>query len=378
MVRSGFMLYGAYGYTGALIARAAVRRGHRPVLAGRNREKLAALAAELDLPYVALDLESGGTLRRELEQVQTVLHVAGPFVHTSHPMVAACLDTGTNYLDITGELPVLSHVFERHEEAVRRGVALIPAVGFDVVPSDCLAAFVAAAVPGAQRLELAIAVLGRASAGTVKASIEAVGRGNFMRRGGELVRIPFGEGVHDVLFFDQERTVLPVPWGDLVTAHRSTGIPNITASLAVPPALAHLLRAGQAPLSRITPALTDLLLSSRSLHGALSAAVGALIKGPDERARERGSAQLWARASANDGSEKEAWLEVTDGYAFTAESAVLCVERVAGLELRGALTPSQAFGADFVLEVSGTQRHEHLHAPERTEPPSARASAQRI
>lgn len=356
------MIYGAYGFTGTLIARAAVRRGHRPVLAGRNRDKLAALAHELDLPCVTLDLESGGALRKELELVQSVVHAAGPFVHTTRPMLEACLDAGANYLDITGELPAFEQAFARHPDAQKRGIVMIPGLGFDVVPSDCLARFVAARLPGAQRMEIAVAVLGSASAGTIKASLEAITRGNFARRNGELVSIPFGEGVHEVRFYDRDRTVLPIPWGDLVTAYHSTGIPNITTSLAVPPPVAHLLRAGHGPLSKLAPQLVD-LFGRRSLQSAVFAALGTFVKGPDERARESGSAQLWARASADDGREKEAWLETIDGYAFTAESVVLAIERVGRGGLSGTLTPSQAFGDDFVLEIRGSKRHERLHEP---------------
>src|SRR5262245_29982361 len=172
MSRSGFMIYGAYGYTGELIARQAIARGHRPVLAGRRRDELDKLSRELDLPNVCVALDEPARLREALGQVGVVCHAAGPFIHTSAPMVEACLEAGTSYVDITGEITVFRSVFARHDEAERRGVALLPGAGFDVVPSDCLARFVADAVPGATELQIAFASLGRPSAGTAKASFE--------------------------------------------------------------------------------------------------------------------------------------------------------------------------------------------------------------
>jgi short subunit dehydrogenase-like uncharacterized protein len=351
------MIYGAYGYTGQLIARQALARGHRPLLAGRDEAKLAPLARELDLPCVSVALEDRAALLGALGRVAAVCHAAGPFIHTCEPMLAACLEARVSYLDITGELPVIESVFERHTQAEQRGIALIPGVGFDVVPSDCLARFVAERVPDATELELALAVLGRPSGGTTKASFEGVLRGNFVRRAGKLEQIPFGQGLREVQFSDRKRSVLPIPWGDLATAFRSTGIADITTYLAVPAELARAL-----PLARpLLPGLSRLLglpLPRRLLLSLISS----YVSGPSERARRAGSAYLWARAANRAGLEQQAWLETIDGYAFTAESAVLALEALERTPRRGALTPAQAFGTDFVLSVSGSVRHEQLPA----------------
>jgi len=355
MSGSGFMVYGAYGYTGQLIARQALARGHRPLLAGRDGVRLEALARELDLPCVRVSLDERSALLQALGRVSAVCHAAGPFVHTSEPLVAACLEARVSYFDITGELPVFASIFRRHAEAERRGVALIPGVGFDVVPSDCLASFVAERTPGATELELALAVLGRPSAGTAQASFEGVLRGNFVRRNGELLPIPFGQSARQVQFSDRRRWVLPIPWGDLETAFHSTGIPNITTSLAVPTALARGLPFAAPGL----PSLLKLLARPWPRRQLLSLLASRVV-GPDERERSEGRAYLWARASTRDGRSTEAWLETRDGYAFTAESAVLALEAWARTRAAGALTPARAFGTDFVLNVSGSVRHEQL------------------
>jgi short subunit dehydrogenase-like uncharacterized protein len=356
-----FMIYGAYGYTGELIARQALARGHRPLLAGRDRGKLERLASELGLPSRVLGLDDPRALVGALEHVKAVCHAAGPFVHTSAPMLDACLTAGTHYLDITGELPVFQAIFERHAAAEQRGIALIPGVGFDVVPTDCLARFVADQVDGASDLEIAFAVLGRPSAGTAKSSFEGLLRGNFVRRGGKLQEIPLGEGVRELQFSDRRRTVLPIPWGDLESAYRTTGIANITTYMAVPDLPARLLSHALPLSAHLLPKLSRLIGRPR-WRGAILSAIEASVTGPDERARARGRTYLWARASAPDGRQREAWLETADGYAFTAESAILALEGIFELHPIGAQTPARAFGADFVLGIAGSVRHEQLPA----------------
>jgi short subunit dehydrogenase-like uncharacterized protein len=359
MNRSGFMIYGAYGYTGELIARQAIARGHRPLLAGRRRDQLEKLARELDLPSVVVSLDEPARLREALGRVAVVCHAAGPFVHTSAPMVDACLDAQTSYIDITGEIVVFRSIFARHEEAERRGVALLPGAGFDVVPSDCLARFVADAVPGATELQIAFASLGRPSAGTAKASFEGLLRGNFVRQGGRLTEIAWGEGVQKVRFSDRARTVLPIPWGDLETAYRTTQIPNITTLMAVPESAARLLSLARPVTKTLLPTLMAGLRTT-SVRDALIGAIDRYVENPDSVARRAGRAYLWARASTGNGQAREAWLDTVDGYALTAESAVLALEKVADRRPVGALTPAQAFGADFVLEIGGSVRRERL------------------
>ena len=361
MARSGFMIYGAYGYTGELIARQAVARGHRPLLAGRQREPLDALARELGVPSVALTLEDSAALVSALERVEVVCHAAGPFVHTSARMLEACLTAQTSYVDITGELPVYARIFELDGAARRRGIALLPGVGFDVVPSDCLARFVADAVPGATELEIAFATLGRPSVGTTKSSFQGLLRGNFVRRDGELREITLGEGVTEVQFSDRKRTVLPIPWGDLETAFRTTGIANITTYMGVPSAPARLLARALPFTSRVMPPLMRALSRPR-VRGAVLSVIDAFVSDPNAREREAGRCFLWARARAADERTCEAWLDTADGYAFTARSAVLALERVLKERPRGALTPAGAFGADFVLEVEGSVRYARLPA----------------
>src|SRR6185436_8957193 len=246
-----WLLYGANGYTGDLIAREAARRGERPILAGRNRAAIESLARELQLQSRVFDLDSP-----DLRDVDLVLHCAGPFSRTSRSMVDACLAAGAHYLDITGEFEVFEAIYARDGEAKARGVTLLPGVGFDVVPTDCLAATLAQRLPNADELWLAFqSHRGGISPGTMKTAIEGSAQGNVIRRDGRLVRVPLLFDVRTIPFENGEKLAVTIPWGDLASAYRSTGVPNIRVYTARSPKAIRRLRlsAPLLPLLRIGP-----------------------------------------------------------------------------------------------------------------------------
>jgi short subunit dehydrogenase-like uncharacterized protein len=336
-----FLIYGANGYTGRLVAELAKQRGQEPVLAGRSADKVRPLAEELGLPWRAFPLE-----RPDLKDVQLVLHCAGPFSATSRPMVDACLAARAHYLDITGEYEVFEAVLARDAEARERGVVLLPGVGFDVVPSDCLAALLHHKLPSATRLELAFATQGRASPGTLKTSLESLPRGGAVRRGGKLLRVPPAHEVREIPFADRTRTAMSVPWGDLATAFRSTRIPDITVFLATKP---KAIRAAR--LTRFAAPLVGLAPVQRLLKDRIARNV----RGPDAEERARGSAQFWGRVSDGERSV-EMTMTVPEGYTLTAHAALECTDRVRrGAVQPGAWTPSLAFGADFAASLPGVR-----------------------
>jgi short subunit dehydrogenase-like uncharacterized protein len=356
-MKDQWILYGAYGFTGQLIAEEAVRRGLTPILAGRDREKLISLGEKLGLVTRVVSLTHSRELGQAIQDAAAVLHAAGPYTQTAAPMQAACLEKGCHYLDITGEVPVFENTFALHERAFQAGTAFISGVGFDVIPSDCLAVYTARQLPEAVRLETAVAAVGRASAGTVKSGMEMFAHGNLIRQNGTLVEIPFGIGQKQLAFADRSRTVMPASWGDLSTAYRSTGIPNITCYLAVPrSSLRWLKRLGW---------LAPKLFSNRLARRLLQAGAERFVQGPDEAVRSSARSHLWARVEDGRGHTIEAWLETAEAYHFTAQAAVRCLEKVlAGEVPSGSFSPAQAFGADFVLQIPGTILYDHIPNPQ--------------
>ncbi len=348
----GWMIYGAYGYTGQLIAEEAVRRGHRPVLSGRSKEKLIPLARRMGLDWVAVSLDDADALAEAVGQVDLVLHAAGPFIHTSDQMVRACLAAGANYLDVTGEIAVFRNTFSYDRAAIQRAITLISGVGFDVIATDCMADYVAAQVPNAVELEVAVAALGQSSPGTTKTMLEMVPQGGLRRREGELRPYRWGKGAKNVFFIYGERSVVAVPWGDLETAYQTTGIPNITTYMAIP-------RNGIRLMRWVAP-IGQQVLKIKPVRRALQNRVAKTVRGPDAQTRRTERSYVWARAADLKGNDAQSWLETLEGYQFTAAAGVRCVERVLSERPVGALTPSLAFGADFVLQIEGTQRLDAL------------------
>ena len=230
-----WLLYGATGYTGELIAREAVRRGMRPVLAGRSKTKVEKLAAELGCPSAVFDLEDHTSMISALNQVTAVLHCAGPFSTTARPMLQGCLATHVHYLDITGEIDVFELAHSVHDKAVRAGIVLCPGVGFDVVPTDSVALKLREALPDATHLALGFDSRSGLSKGTAKTAIESAGVGSRLRRGGQIVDVPFASQVRRVDFGNGERLAVGIAWGDVSSAYYSTGIPNIEVFSATSP-----------------------------------------------------------------------------------------------------------------------------------------------
>lgn len=344
-----YLIYGAYGYTGDLIAREAVDRGHEPVLAGRDGHKLTQLADELGLDSSRVALSEGFRLRTVLEEVSAVVHCAGPFSQTAFPMVEACLDTGTHYLDITGELDVYSSLLERDSDAESAGVMLLPGVGFDVVPTDCLAAFLSEQTPNATELEIAFMAKGDVSKGTLKTVVEHAGSGGCVRRQGEVVQVPPGWSTRSVNFGDHPRTVISIPWGDIVTAGHSTGIPNVTVYTYVPRRARQFLR-----LTRFVQGL----LGWHPVQILLKTMIDRWIPNPSTEDREVGRTAVWAAVRNEEGQTTAARIHGPEVYTFTSRAAVLAAERVlSDGPPTGYHTPATAFGSDFVLEVEGVERH---------------------
>jgi short subunit dehydrogenase-like uncharacterized protein len=349
---SEWMLYGAYGYTGKLLVKEAVRRGHRPLLAGRNAQKLQAMAEEYSLDFLAIKLEDEAALATAVAGMELVFHSAGPFVHTVEPMIQACLTGQTNYLDITGEMPVFQTTYNYHRQAQASGIALIPGVGFDVVPSDCLAKYVVDQVPGAQELEIAIVALGKTSPGTAKTFVEMLPKGGWMRRDGKIVPLALGTGVKQIPFPNGRLyTVMAVPWGDLSTAYWGMGTPNITTYLA--------MHRRYLKLISWTAPIVQKLVALGPVKGLAKSAAGTM-HGPDRATRRSKRSYVWARAADGAGHSKEAWLETMEAYRLTALAGIRSVEKTLAQDLNGALTPAQAFGADFILEFEDTKRYESL------------------
>lgn len=340
------MLYGANGYTGELTARLAKDRGLSPVLAGRSEAKIRALAQDLGFEYRIFDLDNVREVERGLEGMSAVLHHAGPFSSTSRPMMDACLATGTHYLDITGEIAVFEAIHRRHGAAEDAGIVVMPGVGFDVVPTDCVAAYLSRELPDATHLELAFATSGgQPSRGTTKTMIEGLGLGGAARIGGEIQKVPTAWRTREVTFPSKVRSTVSIPWGDVSTAFHTTGIPNITVYMSVPPKWIPWMQK------------MDMLggvLRQNAIQSMLKKVVERKVYGPDEAALQTGYSEVFGEVWNDDGDRISLTIRTPDGYALTADSSLCAVQRVLKGDVRpGVWTPAGAFGPDYVAELQG-------------------------
>lgn len=339
-----WMIYGANGYTGRLIAREARQRGMSPILAGRSAE-VTALADELGFAHRRFGLGDSAALRAGLDGVGLVLHCAGPFSATSAPMLEGCLATGAHYLDITGEIDVFAHCHAQDARARERGIVVLPGAGFDVVPTDCLAAMLKQALPSATHLVLAFEAGGGPSPGTAKTSVEGLGKGGRARIDGVVQRVPLAWKTRDFVRDGQARTAMTIPWGDVHTAHISTGIDNVEVYMAVPPATIARLRR----LRLLGP-----LLDTGLVQGFLKRGVARSVRGPSEEQRARTVTHVWGEVRGPGGVEARRHLLVPNGYTLTATASLGIVERLLrGTDAAGYRTPSQLMGAEYVLSLPG-------------------------
>ena len=344
------LVYGSNGYTGRLIVERALARGVSPLLAGRNGGAIREQARGLDLDHRVFALDDPRAVDAGLAGIDVVMHCAGPFAQTSRPMADACLRTGAHYLDITGEIAVFEALAARDAEARARGVMLLPGVGFDVVPSDCLAAHLARRLPTATRLTLGFQAGGGLSRGTATTMIESGGQGGMVRRGGALIAVPPAWKTRQIDFGAGPRLATTIPWGDVSTAFHSTGIGDVEVFVAVPPAALRMMIASR---------YAGWLLRSAPVRAALLRSVRRRPPGPDAAARARGVSRLWGEASDADGRHVASRLTGPEAYTLTALTAVAALDKVlAGSATPGFRTPSLAFGADFVMEIDRVTRED--------------------
>ena len=316
------MIYGATGYTGRMAAEHAKAQGLDVVIAGRTHEKLESLALELDVPYRVFTPDR--QTAQHLNDIGVLLNFAGPFAQTAEALMHACIVAGVDYLDITAEINVYRLAERLGSQAAEAGVMLMPGVGWDVVPTDCLAVHVARRVQDPQSLKVALQVAGSMSRGSALSVSEIIGAGLLARIDGLLIATPdaqprafdFGQG---------PALCAPLSFGDLVTAWHSTGIPDIAMFVNI--------------------------TGDAFPEGDLSQ----LPDGPSAEQREAHRARAVAEVTGGDGSVARSMIETVNGYSYTPLAAVEAARRVLdGDRKPGFETPARVFGVGFAETIART------------------------
>jgi len=343
---AGWLLYGATGYTGELIARAAVSRGLNPILAGRTPERVQRLAKELGLEARSFTVENTTAVVDGLREVGLVLNCAGPFSATAARVLQGCFAMHAHYLDITGEIDVFERAQSHADTARRAGVVVCPGVGFDVVPTDCLAAKLKAVLPDATHLALGFDGGGIPSRGTAKTMVEGLASGGRIRAEGHLTAVPLAFRTREIDFGGGIKKAVTIPWGDVSTAAWTTGIENIEAYIPSSPRSIQRLER----LERWRG-----LLATRPAQWCLKRAVDRAPPGPSAGVRAATRTYVWGEARNAAGAVRTARVATANGYTLTMEAALAVVRRVLDAPPAPSYyTPSQIMGADFISELPGS------------------------
>jgi short subunit dehydrogenase-like uncharacterized protein len=341
-----WMIYGAYGYSAKLIAEHAKDRGLAPVLAGRNPDKTRAVAEKLGFEWRAFPLDDPGVIADNLSDIDAVIHCAGPFSATSAQMIAACLRAGAHYFDITGEIEVFEHAHSAEIDAAAKakGIVICPGVGFDVVPTDCLAKALIEALPDATDLNLGFHGSAHVSPGTAKTVVEKLGAGTKARRNSKIVDIPLV--TREIDYGRGPRQSMSISWGDVSTAYYTTGIGNITAFW---PASDKMIRqfdmAGK----------LGWLLRRRPVQNFLKRKIEQKVRGPSEEQRNEMPVSVWAEVRNEHGQTATARMTTANGYTVTQLAPVAIIEHLRANDVpAGSTTPALLMGKDFASSLDGS------------------------
>jgi short subunit dehydrogenase-like uncharacterized protein len=343
------LIYGAYGFTGAGISRLAADYGITPVLAGRNESKLKPLAESLGYDYVVLSLENNhDNLVEVLKHFEIVLHIAGPYTFTGKPMLDAVVAAGTHYVDLTGENHVIQAQLDRDEEFKAANIMVMPAVGYDVVPTDCLNVYVAKKIDNPSKLTVVLngnytaAEGAGASRGTMKSGLEMIGRPLLMRQNGEMVEVPALKVIKREEE-GREQTLVQIPWADMITSYVSTGIPTIEV---------FQIQEGEFPAW--IPRLAQYEFGRRLLGWLID---NTMPEGPPPGAQEKRQTRIVSTVTNDAGESASAAMITPEGYLLTFHSTLIVAKRVIdGYWDPGFQTVGKLYGPDLALEVPGVSR----------------------
>jgi short subunit dehydrogenase-like uncharacterized protein len=347
---SDFLIYGATGFLGQAIARLAVTQGLRPTLAGRNEPAIRAIATELNLDHAIFRVDEPAKIDAALANVPVILNCAGPFTRTAEAIADACIRTKTHYLDLTGEIPVYQALADRDTQAKTAGVMLLPGIGFDVMPTDCLALHLKQRLPSATHLTLAFHIDGPAPMppGTARTILQLVPMGTNLRKDGIIQPASALHAEQKIDFGQGPMNTRRLSWGDVFTAYHSTGIPNIQTYAAFPGKIAIKMRL----LEFMRP-----LLRSARIRNIIQKRVPA---GPTAEQQAVTTSHVWGHVEDAEGRTATSRLHGPEaGVIWTSYAALAGVRQIlAGNAPAGYQTPASAYGPDIVLQCPGVTRED--------------------
>ena len=339
------MIYGANGYTGRLVVDEAIKRGLNPILAGRS-ESVTTLAEEKGLESYVFDLSNVDDIAEHLNSISVMANCAGPFSKTAKPMMEACIQTHTHYVDITGEISVYELGHSLDASARSAGIVICPGVGFDVIPTDCLAVYLKDKMPDATHLALGFAMKGsKPSKGTAKTGAEGMSLGGKVRVNGKMKKVPLAYKEREIDYGFGAINVITIPWGDVYTAYHSTGIPNIEVYFPQSPKGAAQIRKRQKYMKLMKINWVKNLVLNR---------IDKTWKSNTAEQRAEAKSFVWGEVKNKHGNIITGRFTTVDGYDLTASGTVEAAQFLLGNHNQsGYFTPSKLMGKELVERMPG-------------------------
>ena len=343
-----FIIYGAYGYTGKLIVAEAVKKGLKPTVAGRNKALVQSLAEQYDLPSACFDYDDQRAWDEVLKNHALLLNCAGPFSLTIKEILPACVRNKVHYTDINGQIEVFDYIQSHHKDAVAENIVLMPGIGFDVVPTDCLAKYLHEQLPTATHLQIAFESSSGLSRGTALSVLNRFHQGSAIRENGIIKTMPAASVSKSINFNDKSKNAVGIAWGDIFTAYHTTGIPNIEVFTVMPEKTMNMMRRA----SKL-----GWLIKTNWFQKMAGNMIRRKIDGPSEEKREQLQSYLWGKVTDDKGLTIEAHMTTPESYKLTAITAVIGTKKILNGEVKpGYHTPAGAFGSALILEVEGVER----------------------
>ncbi len=349
MAHQNWMLYGCTGYSGKLIARECHRQGLKPILAGRSESKVRQLAEEFGFEFRVFDLADSKQIESALTDCFMIFNAAGPFTQTCEPILSACLKLGVHNLSLVGEVPLLESLQKYDQAAKEAGITVGIGLGYDVIPTDCIANILKERMPDATHLTIMMQGTSHMSPGSTKEMIEQLGEQPFWaRKNGELIESAAKTKKIDVGL--GETLAMTIAWGDISSAYFSTNIPNIEVYATLSRIEVLMMQA----ISKLKP-----LIRIKRVQGWINKVIDLTVKGPSDFVLEETPVYFLGEVSNAKGDVIQAKLETASGYRLTYLGAVFGIKHVLENAVKtGYQTPAQLLGSNAIEQIEGSTKIE--------------------
>ena len=328
LANKNILIYGANGYTGRLTTCHFRDRGLRPILAGRSNT-VRQFAGILRLEARIFNAEEA---ENHLGDIDFVINTAGPFAATQEPLMDACIQSKTHYLDVCGKKKEVERALERHERALEAEIVLIPAAGFGVAPPDIAAHLAVQGLPEAGHAFSLAATFGGVSRGTLYSVLSEVDQAGIQWVNHEwAIAQPAQDRVERSIFGQTVQGVNNPLRADLLTVPHGTGVANYQSYMKLPGFAISMMHGKLKWLRRFL---------MKRLHR--------LPEGPSKRQMKKGYTLVYAEAATQDGRKSAVELKGPEAYVFTAECLLLLCHQIGnGQGPLGFATPGQWIGEEI-------------------------------